>query len=145
MQKSNLMSLLPQQDPFRLIDRIVSYEPGQRLRAEMDLSRLYSDFGQQAIVPLHVLVESLAQTAVIYVQLETNPLEDHEVPLLGKVEAKAIKDVAWTQSVQLEITPVRILAKQAMLTGRVRTIPEEEIHLTAELYVAVSKGQVSHL
>lgn len=133
-----ILSMLPHQFPFRLISNIVKYVPRKILQAEFTPSSLHTLFLQFGYVPETILIEGLAQTAVLLTQLETMPLKEGEVPLLGSVEMAAVKQVPWGEAVNFAVEPVRIVAKQAMLKGRATA--GSSTLITGTICVAVTSG-----
>lgn len=135
-ERSALVDMLPHQPPFRFVDHVTDYAAGKELKASFYPEPLREVLGDQQHPPASVLIEGLAQTAVIFVQLETDPLQPHEIPLLGKVEASIDGRVDWNAVISYEITPIRLGRSQAALHGEVWANGERAI--CATLYVAIS-------
>ncbi|WP_270166444.1 hypothetical protein [Paenibacillus sp. SYP-B4298] len=85
-------------------------------------------------------MEGLAQSAILLTQLETTPLQKWEFPLLGRVQASMCASVAWGMKVEYEVRIIRILAKQAVLSGTVYAGGVGRL-LEASLAVAVADGR----
>jgi len=113
------LELLPHQHPFRFVSRILLYVPGHKIISQYEPSMFRNDYGGCPYVPEACLMEGVAQTAIIYTQLETAPLEEHEIPMLGSLDAQLECYSAWDEIVTYEIRPLRISTKQAMLTGQI--------------------------
>ncbi len=92
------------------------------------------------LIPEVCLVEGLAQSAILLTQLETTPLQKWEFPLLGRVQASMCASVAWGMKVEYEVRIIRILAKQAVLSGTVYAGGVGRL-LEASLAVAVADGR----
>jgi len=113
----SILDMLPQKPPFRMVDRILSYHPGKQVEAGF----LTSSFFQQPIpsVPITILMEGLAQTGVLYTQLETEPLSEKEFPLLGSIHVHFYEEVEWGEPVHFIIRPERLDSKRAVLNGTI--------------------------
>lgn len=112
-----MLELLPQQYPFRFVDEVTLYEQGRRMRASFDPAPMRSYLGGRDILPVTVLIEGLAQVAVLLTQLETRPLAPGEMPLLGKVQAEIRREAMWDQLIYYELKPERIWQRQAVYSG----------------------------
>ncbi|WP_068776339.1 3-hydroxyacyl-ACP dehydratase FabZ family protein [Paenibacillus sp. FJAT-26967] len=134
---SALLTMLPHQYPLRLIDEVRDYSPGEFLTASFSPAKLRPYCGDKDEIPPAILIEGLAQTCVIMTQLETEPLADGEMPLLGAVKARIACPVYWDQLLLYKVNPVRIWAKKAIFSG-VLYSPDGKIAVTADLSVAVT-------
>ncbi|UFJ42408.1 hypothetical protein LOK74_07955 [Brevibacillus humidisoli] len=119
MNLQQLMSLLPQQVPFRFVDQIICYQPGEWLEAVFLPERLHDSLGSQSFFPDTCLMEGLAQATVIFTQLETEPLRPGELPLLGSIETELVRPVAWDEQLTYQIRPIRMMQRRAILEGAV--------------------------
>ncbi len=136
-----MVELLPHQYPFRLVDAITRYVKGEGIHARFHQLPLYPYFGKGATMPSSLLIEGLAQVAVLFTQLETRPLQPHEVPLLGKIEADVAGKAVWDQPLAYELSPIRMFCKQAILYGVARQNGGPPI-VSATLMVSISdKGR----
>lgn len=137
-----IVRLLPQQYPFRFVDHVSQYRKGKSMKAVFNPLPLYPYLGQGDTLPVSVLVEGLAQVAVLFTQLETRPLESYEMPLLGKIKVNVTGTAGWNRQLVYELSPVRILSNQAIFSGVVKYGHDLPI-LSATLGVAVAvKGSV---
>ncbi|GIQ69331.1 FabA-like domain protein [Xylanibacillus composti] len=132
-----ILDLLPQQYPFRFIDQVPLYKPGKRMQASFDPAALRTCLGGGAAIPVSVLIEGLAQTAVLLTQLETRPLGPGEMPLLGKVRASIKEQAVWDRLVYYELAPERIWQRQAVFSGSVQDEDGRPL-VTATLLVAIA-------
>jgi 3-hydroxymyristoyl/3-hydroxydecanoyl-(acyl carrier protein) dehydratase len=117
--EKEILTLLPHQPPFRFVDKINRYEPGELLEAQFSPLHIQPLFGVVSEVPETILIEGLAQSAVLLAQLETMPLKDGEIPLLGSVNATLFNQVNWDETIVYTIELVRIFEKQAILKGTI--------------------------
>jgi len=127
--------MLPHQFPFRFISNVTQYIPQRVLQTEFTPSSQLP-FLRFEYVPETVLIEGIAQTAVLLTQLETKPLVDGEVPLLGSVKMKVVKQVLWGKTILFEVEPVRTVGQQAVLKGK--AFVESGTLITATVSVAVA-------
>ncbi|KPV57445.1 hypothetical protein QJ48_22190 [Paenibacillus sp. A3] len=134
-----IAALLPHQYPFRFVDEVTRYEPGQRLEARFRPEPLRSMYGYTQTVPSTVMIEGLAQAAVLFVQLETKPLSPGEIPLLGKAEASVRREASWREPLLYDIRPIRMTCSQAILSGTMSGA-DGGVLATATLCVAVAEG-----
>ncbi|MCF2945184.1 hotdog family protein [Paenibacillus tarimensis] len=138
---SSVMDLLPHEPPFRFVTQVTRYQSGECLYASHEFTWSESErMGGGEAVPEVCLLEGLAQTAVLFTQLETSPLEKWEFPLLGHVHAAVQGEAGWGTPVNYEVKMIRILAKRAVLSGSVYT-SDGRTCLEATLTVAVASGR----
>ncbi|PEM43186.1 3-hydroxyacyl-ACP dehydratase FabZ family protein [Bacillus toyonensis] len=130
-----IINLLPHQKPFRFIDDIISYKPNHSLKAMYCPSSIEKKIKTRD-VPVTILIEGLAQTAILYTQLETEPLKENDVPMLGSVEYEIFKSFEWGRSVTYVVMPIRLLKNQAIIKGEITV--DNVLCATANLSVAVS-------
>ncbi|WP_214483017.1 FabA-like domain protein [Bacillus sp. SM2101] len=125
---------MPHQYPLRLIDRVDKYVPKELLRATLDIKQL--DWLNTKIVPYSVLLEGMAQAAVIFIQLETRPLKENEVPVLGAIKSEILsKSLPSKGKVSYDVKPLRILETQAVLEGIIKV--DNQLILKGTLTVGV--------
>lgn len=131
-----ILTILPHQPPFRFIDHVIEYAPGRYLQASFtpdSAEKLFSVFIE---VPETIMIEGLAQAAVLLTQLETEPLKEGDIPLLGSVKATLFESVPWDKTLIYTVEPIRILEKQAVIQGNICV--DGQTVLKATLSVAVS-------
>ncbi|MFS0836946.1 3-hydroxyacyl-ACP dehydratase FabZ family protein [Paenibacillus sp. 1P03SA] len=133
----HLLAMLPHQFPLRVLDEVKDYSPGKFLIAGCSPEPLKIYFGGTDTIPPTLLIEGLAQACVILTQLETAPLAEDEVPLLGAIKAKLLNPVSWQESILYKVEPVRILSKKAIFTGTLYR-SDGTTAVSAELSVAVA-------
>lgn len=133
-----ILSMLPHQFPFRFISNIIQYIPQRVLKTEFTPSSMLP-FVRFEYVPETVLIEGIAQTAVLLTQLETKPLVDGEVPLLGSVKMEAFNQALWGKTILFEVEPVRTVGQKAVLKGK--ALVESGTLIIATVSVAVTSNQ----
>jgi 3-hydroxymyristoyl/3-hydroxydecanoyl-(acyl carrier protein) dehydratase len=127
--------LLPHEYPLRLVDMVELYIPGEMLVSKYDSSHL-EWLPNQAYIPDSILIEGLAQSAIIFTQLEVRPLQKDEFPVLGAINASLISSVEQGKLITYQIRPLRLLKDQAVIEGEVK-ISDRTI-LKAQLTVGIS-------
>ncbi|MBO8162729.1 MAG: hypothetical protein H0Z34_03290 [Brevibacillus sp.] len=146
MNLKDLMSLLPQQAPFRFVDEVTCYRQGQLLEATFTAAPIRDNFGHPPFFPETCLMEGLAQATVIFTQLETEPLREGELPLLGSIETRIARTVLWNEQLTYQIRPIRMMKRRAILEGAVygrrsgqtvQSVPEDRGSLAATAVVGV--------
>ncbi|PAD78296.1 3-hydroxyacyl-ACP dehydratase FabZ family protein [Paenibacillus campinasensis] len=110
-----MIEQLPQRPPFRFVEQIDRYEAGQYLLASIRLQSVRGPMRCLPAFPEACVMEGLAQSAVLLVQLETGPLREGEVPILGSLFMRQSKAVAWHETLRYEVKPIRLLASQARI------------------------------
>lgn len=84
IEKNISLVNLPHQFPFRFIKNIKIYVPNTLLMSYIHYPKMEELIGGTTI-PTSLLIEGIAQNAVIFTQLETKPIEENEFPLFGNV------------------------------------------------------------
>lgn len=115
MQLDGLIDSLPQHPPFRFVDTILEYHPRSHLKASFSSLHLHSSFRGQRQFPSMCIVEGLAQTAILFVQLETSPLEKDEFPVLGSMSISKLSSVDWEEVITYKVYPVALFSLHGMI------------------------------
>lgn len=128
-----MIEQLPQQPPFRFVERIDHYESGKILLASIRLQSVYRDKRGLPAFPEVCVIEGLAQSAVLLVQLETEPLLEGEVPILGSLFMRKSGRAAWHEELKYEVKPIRLFTSRARIEARAyasgRIVAEGELSL----------------
>lgn len=124
---------LPQQPPFRFVKQIDHYESGKSLLASIRLQSVYNHMPGLSAFPEVCVMEGLAQSAVLLVQLETGPLLEGEVPILGSLFMRKSGSAGWHEELKYEVKPIRLFTSQARIEARAyassRIVAEGELSL----------------
>ncbi|CAG9623403.1 hotdog family protein [Sutcliffiella rhizosphaerae] len=68
--------------------------------------------------PNSFLIEALAQLSVVLVQLESKPLEDEEIPLLGSINFSFKDCIKYKdESIRLVVKPLKITNTKSIIEG----------------------------
>lgn len=114
----DFLSLLPHEYPLRLVDKVELYKPGEELVSNYDTRHL-KWLSMKTPIPETILMEGMAQSAVIFTQLETRPLQKDEFPVLGAINATMLSQVEPGQLITYNIKPLRLLQDQALIEGSI--------------------------
>jgi len=133
---ADMLMLLPHQAPLRLVDDILEYVPGMRMVAQFQPASLYP-YCRESYVPEALLMEGLAQTAVLFTQLETEELKEDDFPLLGNVEAATFCQAGWEDTLMFTVTPLRFAHRRSLLQGIAHTASGKRL-IRVSLGLAVS-------
>lgn len=117
----DILSLLPHQPPFRFIDQIIEYSPTKYLVSSLHPENIKKIVKGNNHIPPSIFIEGLAQTAVLFTQLETKPLHKKEVPLLGSISFTQYNSINWNDIIYFKVKIIRIISKQAVIGGEVYT------------------------
>ncbi|PWC14030.1 beta-hydroxyacyl-ACP dehydratase [Brenneria corticis] len=94
---TELKSWLRHRHPMIFLDRVLDYEPGKNLQSMMVVSgqtdAIAGHFPERAIFPASHMMQAIAQTAIILLQVSTSPLDEDEITLVGSVKARFTKVV----------------------------------------------------
>jgi len=89
---TELKGWLRHRHPMVYLDRVLDYEPGEYLTSLMSVSgqtdAIAGHFPERAIFPASHMMQAIAQSAIILLQLSTAPLADDEITLIGSVKAR---------------------------------------------------------
>ena len=89
-----IKKLIPQRFPFIMIDKILEVEPGKEAMAIKNVSGneifFLGHFPEKAIMPGALIIEAMAQTAIILFATEKETERDHKKPIyyFGSVKAR---------------------------------------------------------
>ncbi|MCK6259459.1 FabA-like domain protein [Fictibacillus sp. KIGAM418] len=129
------LRLLPHEYPLRLVDKVELYRKGEILVSKFDTNRL-NWLPNQTPIPESILMEGMAQSAVIFTQLETRPLQKDEFPVLGAINATILSRVEPGQLITYKIKPLRLLQDQAVIEGSI--LVHQQTVLRGTLTVGIS-------
>jgi len=135
-------AMLPQKQPFAFIDRIMHYEPKQYLKAEFVNPDFMGEGDRRKELPITILVEGMAQAAVLLTQLETSPLQDSEIPLLGKLEVTVFKEFKRGGRLYYSVKPIKMLSKQAVIAGEAFDHNEDLLFTATIILVVANRSEM---
>lgn len=137
---NTLIEKLPQEPPFRFLSAIDEYKKGEYIKGRLYINSLPIEVrNTSGFFLTSFILEGLAQLGVIFIQLETKPLEYGEFPLLGLMNFTNINTVSWEQTdIELMIESTKIHENQAFLKG----IATADSKLLCNGYLGVAKTKM---
>ncbi|MGM1049387.1 MAG: hypothetical protein ACQEXX_25070 [Bacillota bacterium] len=135
-----MLDLLPHKPPFRFVDGIITYTPKSGIQTFFCPEQSSDYLGKGIHIPPVILIEGLAQSAVLYSILESEPLDENEFPLLGYVNAKIARNVMWSEKIYYSVSTLRMLKKRAVLHGQMFN-NNEELLIDTSISVSVAKKE----
>lgn len=119
---TELKSWLRHRHPMLFLDRVLDYEPGERLVAGLAVSAqldvLAGHFPERAIFPASHLNQAFAQAGIILFQLGTSRLSDDELTLVGAMNARYRRVVVPGDHVVITVTHDRLVGDTFFFSGK---------------------------
>lgn len=117
-----IKSLIPQRFPFIMIDRVLDVNPGQEATTVKNISGndifFLGHFPEKAIMPGVVLIEAMAQTAIVLFASGENPNSGHNLYFLGSVKARFYHPVVPGDCLKIKAVLVKSLPAGAYVTAQ---------------------------
>jgi len=136
-----IKKLIPQRFPFIMIDRILEIEPGKHVTAVKNISGndmvFLGHFPERAIMPGALIIEAMAQAAIILFATVGKGERGNKKPLyfFGSVKARFLHPVVPGDQLKIRVENVKSLPSGAYVSGEAFV---EEIKVsTAELVFSV--------
>jgi 3-hydroxyacyl-[acyl-carrier-protein] dehydratase len=128
-----IFKMLPHRYPFLLVDRVVSFEPGQRIKALKNVTGnehfFQGHFPGHPVMPGVLILEALAQAAGLLAKLSADSAEESEsrsLFYLVKIDkARFSKLVVPGDQLILEVEQKRILRGMGLYHGVARVDGKE--------------------
>jgi len=131
-----IKELLPQRFPFLMLDRITEYEEDKRIVGIKNITGneifFQGHFPEEAIMPGALILEAMAQTAIIFFTFPKSHIaKNRKQFLFGTVKAKFLRPVVPGDILKIEITPIKVISSGGMVNA-VATV-DNELVAKAEL------------
>src|SRR6266540_955842 len=119
-----IKELIPQRFPFIMIDRVLEIEPGKHATAVKNISGndmvFLGHFPEKAIMPGALILEAMAQTAIIlFATSEKNNKTHDKKPLyfFGSVKARFLHPAVPGDQLKIRIVNVKTLSTGVFVSG----------------------------
>ncbi len=136
-----IKELLPQRFPFIMIDRVLEVEPGKHAVALKNVSGNESffqgHFPEKPVMPGALILEAMAQTAIVLFATERKGVSSEKKPLyyFGSVKARFLGTVVPGDQMMITVKNVKSLPTGAYISGEA-TVDGKKVS-EAELVLSV--------
>jgi len=136
-----IKELIPQRFPFIMIDRVLELEPGKHAIAVKNVSGndvfIPGHFPEKAIMPGALILEAMAQTAIILFAAGNQQEKGDKRPLyyFGSVKASFLHPVVPGDQIKIKVVNVKSLSTGAYVSGK--AFVDDKIVTEAELVFSV--------
>jgi 3-hydroxyacyl-[acyl-carrier-protein] dehydratase len=118
-----IKKLIPQRFPFIMIDRVLEIEPGKHAIAVKNISGndmvFLGHFPEKAIMPGALIIEAMAQAAIILFATRGKTEGDNKIPLyfFGSVKARFLHPAVPGDQLKIRVENVKTLPSGAFVSG----------------------------
>lgn len=137
-----IQKILPQRFPFLLIDRVIEFLPQKKVTAVKNVSInegfFEGHFPAQPVMPGVLIIEAMAQAAIILFYREDAPERHNPRYYLGSVKAKFLSPVFPGDQLLISVEPVKIISGAAIVSA-VASVAAKVV-AKAELSFSVKDG-----
>lgn len=118
-----IMQLIPHRYPFLLVDRVLSYDKGERITAIKNVSfnepQFMGHFPDHPVMPGVMIVEAMAQAAGVLTQLSRDGQADDAMFYLVKVDkAKFSQVVVPGDQMVMECSIKKVIKNMTLYVGK---------------------------
>ncbi len=136
-----IQKLIPQRFPFIMVDRVLEIEPGKHAIAVKNISGndmvFLGHFPGKAIMPGALIIEAMAQTAIILFAKNRKNENNDKKPLyyFGSVKARFLHPAVPGDQLKIKVVNVKSLPNGAYVSGE--AFVDEKKITEAELVFSV--------
>lgn len=136
-----IKKLIPQRFPFIMIDRVLEIEPGKYVVAVKNISGndmvFLGHFPEKAIMPGALIIEAMAQTAIVLFATSGKTENRDKKPLyyFGSVKARFLHPAVPGDQMKIRVENVKSLPTSAFVQGE--AFVEDKKVADAELVFSV--------
>jgi 3-hydroxyacyl-[acyl-carrier-protein] dehydratase len=119
-----IKKLVPQRFPFIMIDRVLEIEPGKQATAVKNISGndmvFLGHFPEKAIMPGALIIEAMAQTAIILFASsgKTAKIDNKSLYYFGSVKARFLLPVVPGDQLRITVENVKTLPTGVYVMGQ---------------------------
>jgi 3-hydroxyacyl-[acyl-carrier-protein] dehydratase len=140
MDFDEIRRLLPQEEPFIFVDKVIELEKGKRITCLKNVSGsapwVKSHFPGFAVMPGVLLLEALAQSSLILL-LKSSPDHKNKIGLFGAVRARFLKPVVPGDQLIMEVKIDKAISTGAIVSAE--TVVNGEKVVTATLTFGIQE------
>jgi 3-hydroxyacyl-[acyl-carrier-protein] dehydratase len=120
-----IKELIPQRFPFIMIDRVLEIEPGKHATAVKNITGndmvFLGHFPEKAVMPGALIIEAMAQTAIILFATNAKNDAGSKKPLyyFGSVKARFLHPAVPGDQLMIKVVNVKTLPTGAFVSGEV--------------------------
>ena len=146
----DIKALVPQKFPFLMVDRVLALETGKRVVAIKNITGneicFLGHFPTMAIMPGALIIESMAQTAIILFRKSAEEDgrtfdDDRTLFFFGGAKVRFLKPVLPGDQLQIEVTLVKAIAMGGVVKA-VATVDGTRVAQAELSFGAKSKDEV---
>jgi len=118
-----IKKLLPQRFPFIMIDRVLEVDPGKHATAIKNISGndmvFLGHFPEKAIMPGALIIEAMAQTAIILfaTKYQTTGFDKRPLYFFGSVKARFLHPAVPGDQLKIRVENVKTLPTGSCVSG----------------------------
>jgi len=142
LNREQIKTVIPQREPFLMIDEIIGLEPGRKCIAKKYLTHedfwVPGHFPDMPVTPAVMAIEMLAQTGAVCIGVK----EEYKgrVALFAKIDkAKFKRQLVPGDTVVLEVEVVKL--RSSVGVGRAKAFVGNELAVSADLTFAFAKPE----
>jgi 3-hydroxyacyl-[acyl-carrier-protein] dehydratase len=142
LDSEEIKNLIPQRFPFIMIDRILEIDPGKHAVAIKNVSGnecfIQGHFPEKAIMPGALILEAMAQTAIVLFAKEKKPASNGKKPIyyFGSVKARFLHPAVPGDQIKIRVENVKTLSTGAYVSAEAfvddKKITEAELVFSAK-------------
>lgn len=116
-----IKAIIPQRFPFLMVDRVIEVVPGVRVTGIKLLTGnewfYQGHFPEKAVTPGAMILEAMAQTAIVFLRFCADEPRPDVTYLLGSAKVRYLQPVLPGSSLRVEVTPLRLTGRAAIVHG----------------------------